>query len=255
MIWNVSEGLYIAAMLRGLCQCSGALGAGGPCPGPDHDVALPCPTQADGASPGQCLGGGGASHPLMCAPPPPQGTASCRREHTKATCQTPWHQHPAGSAARRRDCEGCVWGGSLHVLLHGAPGPQGPPRRERRVSFSTTDVLLWRAGGGGEVSPRPRPPPAPLCKSNAGVRATVVVFSVKFWDLCVAFARGGGSRPQNSAGGGRDVLSSPRLFFFFAKCAYGHVTEELFVLTMLLCSLVPCSVQVSIRYLHPHSGG
>ena len=33
---------------------------------------------------------------------------------------------------------------------------------------------------------------------------------------------------------------------FFAKGAYGNVTEELFVLSLLLCSLVPCSVQVNI---------
>ena len=38
-----------------------------------------------------------------------------------------------------------------------------------------------------------------------------------------------------------------------ANAAYGNVTEEL--LLLLLCSLVPCSVQVSIQHLHPTAGG
>ena len=33
--------------------------------------------------------------------------------------------------------------------------------------------------------------------------------------------------------------------------ACGHVTEERFGLTLLLCSLVPCSVRVCIQRLHP----
>ena len=39
-----------------------------------------------------------------------------------------------------------------------------------------------------------------------------------------------------------------------AKSAYGNVTEELFVLNLLLCGLSLCSVKVSI-YLHPTTGG
>ena len=41
--------------------------------------------------------------------------------------------------------------------------------------------------------------------------------------------------------------------FVTAKGADG--TEELFVLILLLCSLVPCSVQVSIQYLHRTAWG
>ena len=40
-----------------------------------------------------------------------------------------------------------------------------------------------------------------------------------------------------------------------AKGAHGNATEELFVLTLLLCSLVRCGVQVSVQHLHPTAGG
>ena len=41
---------------------------------------------------------------------------------------------------------------------------------------------------------------------------------------------------------------------FSVKGAHGNVTEELFVLNLLLCSLVPRSMQVSIQHLHPTEG-
>ena len=40
-----------------------------------------------------------------------------------------------------------------------------------------------------------------------------------------------------------------------AKDAYDNVTEELFVLTLLLLRLQPCRVKVSMQHLHPIAGG
>ena len=52
--------------------------------------------------------------------------------------------------------------------------------------------------------------------------------------------------PRGGGGGGSSVS---------AKGAYDNVTEELFLLNLSLCSLVLCSVKVSIQHLQPKAGG
>ena len=53
----------------------------------------------------------------------------------------------------------------------------------------------------------------------------------------------------------RAPMNCPTGYFLcHSEGAYGNVTEELFVLTLLLCNLVPCSVQGSLQQSHPTAG-
>ena len=94
------------------------------------------------------------------------------------------------------------------------------------------------------------------------VQATVGVGTVLIWDFCVAFTRAGGYvlltpahnlHSADSLRGRGCVLGGGGALcvVFIARGACDNVTEEPFLLSLLLCCLQFCRVRASIQHLHP----
>ena len=165
--------------------------------------------------------------------------------HSAGQCRALKGRGGGGGGVGKRSGGGavCRWApAGVCVLIAARWPPMGalpPPPTPNRCPASPPSPI-------GALSPSPPPPPPPAAVSLAQ----------RYLWCCVDYRRASlscAAVPQPCTRGGGGCMSVC-LFFFFVKGAHGNVTEERFVLTLLLCSLGPCSVKVSIQHLDPTAG-
>ena len=109
------------------------------------------------------------------------------------------------------------------------------PQPATRMSHKAMGASSPMWGGGGAL--------APTVHGAEGTNTMFPPVTLELW-------WGGAVWFLGKGGGGSECL-----FFCLAKGTYGNVTEELFVLTLLLCDPVPLWSGLGIGHLRPTAGG